>query len=206
MYSGIFLFYGPLAVILTAGRILMCNDGQTKLLPTKLGVGNRTLANKFFYLCSFMKQRIYIDTSVLGGYFDKEFETDTKLFFKRILNQEYLVHLSPISQIELLPAPQRVKDLVQDIPQNCLVMLDFSAEARELANHYISERILGKASLNDAYHIAIATINRIEVLVSWNFRHIVNLDKIRLFNAINLKFGYPVIDIRSPKELIKYED
>ena len=95
----------------------MCNDGQTKLLPTKLGVGNRTLANKFFYLCSFMKQRIYIDTSVLGGYFDKEFETDTKLFFKRILNQEYLVHLSPISQIELLPAPQRVKDLVQDIPQ-----------------------------------------------------------------------------------------
>jgi predicted nucleic acid-binding protein len=153
-----------------------------------------------------MKQRIYIDTSVLGGYFDKEFETDTKLFFNRIFNQEYQVHLSEISQIELLPAPQHVKDLVQTIPQNCLVMLEFSVEARELANNYISEKILGKASLNDAYHIAIATVNRIDVLASWNFRHIVNLDKIRLFNAINLKFGYPVIDIRAPKELIKYED
>ena len=165
------------------------------------------LAGNFsLHLFPEMKQRIYIDTSVLGGYFDKEFETDTKLFFNRIFNQEYQVHLSEISQIELLPAPQHVKDLVQAIPQNCLVMLDFSLEARELANNYISEKILGKASLNDAYHIAIATVNRIDVLVSWNFRHIVNLDKIRLFNAINLKFGYPVMDIRAPKELIKYED
>jgi len=153
-----------------------------------------------------MQQRIYIDTSVLGGYFDKEFETDTKLFFKRIEKKEVLIHLSEISQIELLPAPQHVKDLVQTIPQDCLVMLDFSKEAQELANNYISEKALGTASLNDAYHIAIATVNRIDVLASWNFRHIVNLDKIRLFNAINLKFGYPVIDIRAPKELINYED
>jgi len=153
-----------------------------------------------------MKQRIYIDTSVLGGYFDAEFETDTKLFFKGIEKKEVLVHLSEISQIELLPAPQHVKDLVQSIPQDCLVMLDFSKEAQELANNYIREKALGTASLNDAYHIAIATVNRIDVLASWNFRHIVNLDKIRLFNAINLKFGYPVIDIRAPKELIKYED
>lgn len=85
-------------------------------------------------------------------------------------------------------------------------MLDFSKEARELADKYISEKALGTASLNDAYHIAIATVNRIDVLASWNFRHIVNLDKIRLFNAINLKFRYPVIDIRAPKELIRYED
>ncbi len=83
-----------------------------------------------------MKQRIYIDTSVLGGYFDKEFETDTKLFFKRIEKKEILIHLSEISQIELLPAPQHVKDLVQTIPQDCLVMLDFSKEAQELANNY----------------------------------------------------------------------
>jgi len=153
-----------------------------------------------------MKQRIYIDTSVLGGYFDKEFETDTKLFFKRIEKKEILIHLSEISQIELLPAPQHVKGLVQTIPQDCLVMLDFSKEGQELANNYISEKALGTASLNDAYHIAIATVNRIDVLASWNFRHIVNLDKIRLFNAINLKFGYPVIDIRAPNELINYED
>ncbi|PGH39159.1 MAG: hypothetical protein CRN43_10780 [Candidatus Nephrothrix sp. EaCA] len=95
---------------------------------------------------------------------------------------------------------------MQAIPQDCLVMLDFTNEAQELANRYVSEKILGKASFNDACHMAVAAVNRIDVLVSWNFRHLVNLDKIRLFNAINLKFAYPIIDIRAPKELIKYED
>ena len=153
-----------------------------------------------------MQQRIYIDTSVFGGYYDKEFEDDTRLFFKRIINKEYKVAISQISNIELLPAPQQVRDLVKIIPLDCIVVFEFSEEAQQLANYYISEKILGNASLNDAYHIAIATVNRIDVLVSWNFKHIVNLDKIRLFNAINMKLGYPIIDIRAPKELIKYED
>lgn len=152
-----------------------------------------------------MQQRIYIDTSVLGGYYDPEFKADTRLFFRRIEDKEYLVYLSEISDLELLPAPQQVKDVVALIPPDCLIKLKFIKEAEDLAEAYIREKILGKASLNDAYHIAIATINRIDVLVSWNFKHIVNLDKIRLFNAINLKHGYPVIDIRSPKELIKYD-
>lgn len=152
-----------------------------------------------------MRQRIYIDTSVLGGYFDKEFEMDTKLFFKRIEQKDFIVHLSEISNIELLPAPQKVKDLVAKIPQECIVILEFIKEAQELAENYLDEKILGKASFNDAYHIAIATVNRIDVLTSWNFKHIVNLDKIRLFNSINIKLGYPTIDIRSPKELIRYE-
>jgi len=69
-----------------------------------------------------------------------------------------------------------------------------------LAETYIAEKTLGKASLNDAYHIAIATINRINVLVSWNFKHIVNLNKIRLFNSVNVKLGYSLIEIRCPKE------
>jgi len=153
-----------------------------------------------------MKPRIYIDTSVIGGYYDKEFETDTKLFFDGIRTRNYNVYLSEISNIELLPAPQRVKDLVKEIPSDCLIFLNFTEEAEELAEKYLAEKILGKASMNDAYHIAIATVNRIDVLVSWNFKHIVNLDKIRLFNAVNMKYGYPSIDIRTPKELIKYED
>ena len=153
-----------------------------------------------------MSLRIYIDTSVIGGYYDKEFEADTRLFFERIKNKDLIIHISQITNLELLPAPQKVKDLITEIPSECLIMLDFTEDARNLANAYIQEKILGKASLNDAYHIAIATVNRIEVLVSWNFKHIVNLDKIRLFNAVNLKSGYPVIDIRTPKELIKYEN
>ncbi len=151
-----------------------------------------------------MQHRIYIDTSVPGGYFDKDFETDTILFFERIFHKDFIVHLSEISNVELVPAPQKVKNLVARIPSDCLVMLNFTQEAQELAEIYLYEKILSKASFNDANHIAIATVNRIDVLVSWNFRHIVNLDKIRLFNSVNLKLGYPIIDIRSPKELIKY--
>ena len=60
--------------------------------------------------------------------------------------------------------------------------------------------------LDDAYHIAVATVNRLDVLVSWNFKHIVNYDKIKLFNSINLRLGYPMIEIRSPKEFVKYEN
>lgn len=153
-----------------------------------------------------MRQRIYIDTSVLGGYYDIEFENDTKLFFKRIEKKDFNVHLSEISDFELLEAPQRVRDVVNRIPKDCLFRLELTKEAEDLANQYVSEKILNESSFDDAYHIAISTVNRIDVLVSWNFKHIVNYNKILLFNAVNLKLGYPTIDIRSPKELIIYED
>lgn len=152
-----------------------------------------------------MKQKIYIDNSVLGGYFDKEFKQDTRKLFDRIKKGDFMVHLSEISELELIEAPIWVKDLKKEIPDDCLVNLELNEDAEFLAENYIKEKILGKSSMNDAYHIAIATVNRIDVLISWNFKHIVNLDKIRLFNSVNLKLGFLQIDIRSPKELIKYD-
>ncbi len=118
-----------------------------------------------------MKPRVYIDTSVVGGYFDEEFAEITKKFFERVFAGDFLVFFSEISETELY-----------------------------LAQVYIDEKILGMASYNDAYHIALATVNRLDVLVSWNFKHIVNFDKIKLFNSVNLRLGYPIIDIRSPLE------
>ena len=153
-----------------------------------------------------MRLRVYIDTSVVGGYFDEEFENDTKLFFDRIFNKDFLVYFSEISETELSLAPDFVKGLKSKIPIDCYRYLDLDAESRELAETYLKERILGKASLDDAYHIAIATVNRLDVLVSWNFKHIVNYDKIKLFNSINLRLGYPLIEIRSPKEFVSYEN
>jgi len=153
-----------------------------------------------------MKLRVYIDTSVVGGYFDDEFEDDTKAFFERIFNKEFLVHFSEVSETELSLAPNFVKELKTKIPSDCYKYLELDNESRDLAQAYLNEKILGKSSLNDAYHIAIATINRLDVLVSWNFKHIVNFDKIRLFNSINLRLSYPMIDIRSPREFIKYEN
>ena len=153
-----------------------------------------------------MKLRVYIDTSVVGGYFDDEFEDVTKLFFERIFNKDFLVYFSEISETELSLAPSFIKDLKSSIPIECYRYLELDEESRELAETYLKEKILGKASLDDAYHIAIATVNRLDVLVSWNFKHIVNYDKIKLFNSINLRLGYPMIEIRSPKEFVRYEN
>ena len=92
------------------------------------------------------------------------------------------------------------------IPDDCYRFVELNAESRELALAYINEKALGKASLNDAYHIALASVNRLDCLVSWNFKHIVNFDKIKLFNSINRRLGYPLIDIRTPLEFLKDED
>ncbi len=153
-----------------------------------------------------MKTRIYIDTSVIGGYYDNEFMVDTRLFFNRIEKKNFDIYLSEVSHAELSVAPQKVRNVLKRIPLDCLIELQFTEEAKQVADIYIKDKVLGIASLNDAYHIAIATVNRIDVVVSWNFKHIVNFNKIRLFNAVNLKLGYPAIDIRSPKELISYEN
>ena len=79
-------------------------------------------------------------------------------------------------------------------------------EAIILADTYIAEKVVGKISLEDCRHIAIATINKVDVLASWNFKHIVNLDRIKGYNSVNYRLGYPMIEIRSPKDLIHYED
>lgn len=79
-------------------------------------------------------------------------------------------------------------------------------ESIKLADTYIAEKVVGKTSLEDCRHIALATINRVDVLASWNFKHIVNLDRIKGYNSVNYKLGYPMIEIRSPKDLLHYED
>jgi predicted nucleic acid-binding protein len=150
-----------------------------------------------------MKQRIYIDTSVIGGYFDKEFEEATRQLFSRIIAKEFDVYFSEINEAELQNAPPQVKSVKELIPSDCYHYIEMADEVKALALLYISEKALGKASRNDAYHIALASVNRVDCLISWNFKHIVNYDKIKMFNAINMRFGYPLIDIRSPLEFLK---
>ncbi len=153
-----------------------------------------------------MRQRIYIDTSVIGGYFDDEFEEPTKRLFDRIANKDFDVYFSEVNETELSLAPQHIQDVKKVIPLECYHYVNLDSDSKALAETYIFDKALGKASTNDAYHIAIASVNRLDCLVSWNFKHIVNFDKIKMFNSINLKLGYPLIDIRTPLEFLKYED
>ncbi len=150
-----------------------------------------------------MKSRIYIDSSVIGGYFDDEFEVATRKLFDRIIAKDFDIYFSEVNETELSLAPLRVRELIKLIPKDCYKYLELNKEAKKLAETYVAEKALGKASMNDAYHIAIASVNRLDCLVSWNFKHIVNFDKIKLFNSINLKSGYPLIDIRTPLEFLK---
>jgi predicted nucleic acid-binding protein len=150
-----------------------------------------------------MKQRIYIDTSVIGGYYDIEFDTPSKALFERIQNKDFDVYFSEVNKAELVNAPPKVREIVNLIPKDCYHFVEINDEVETLMQQYIAKQALGKASENDAYHIALATINRIDCLVSWNFKHIVNFDKIKMFNAVNLSMGYGTIDIRSPLEFLK---
>ena len=145
---------------------------------------------------------LYIDTSVVGGYFDSEFDTDTKQLFDEIKQGKYRIIISDVTEDELLEAPEEVKKLIPSLPQHLITKIVLSEEAIQLADTYISENVVGATSRDDCFHIALATINRADVLVSWNFKHIVNIVRIRGYNAVNIKLGYPILDIRSPKEII----
>jgi predicted nucleic acid-binding protein len=150
------------------------------------------------------RQRIYIDTSIVGGFFDTEFEKETKLLFKQLENKEIIFVISEVLTSELENAPEWVKTLLDNYSDDYFEKVPLTDEARELADKYIAENVVGKTSLEDCRHIALATINKVDVLASWNFKHIVNLSRINGYNAVNLKNGYKIIEIRNPKELIDY--
>lgn len=124
-----------------------------------------------------MIKTVYIDTSVVGGYFDEE----------------------------LKYAPEKIRTLLDQIPVHHKGYIEIDEQADRLANLYINNRIVGIKSLADCRHIATATVNNIEILTSWNFKRIVNLDKIHLYNGINLQNGYRTIEIRMPREIVNYE-
>ena len=151
-----------------------------------------------------MKQRIYIDTSVVGGFFDEEFKNDTIPLFERLEKGEILFVVSDLLDLELINAPQKVRDLLHNFSTDKFNRIELTEEAIKLADTYIAEKVVGKTSLEDCRHIAMATIDKVDVLASWNFKHIVNLDKIKGYNSVNLKLGYQMIEIRSPKDLINY--
>ncbi|WP_317899936.1 PIN domain-containing protein [Aurantibacillus circumpalustris] len=153
-----------------------------------------------------MKQRIYIDTSVVGGYFDEEFKEATMSLFDRLEKKEIVFVISDLLDLELIYAPERVRQLLQNYSSDNFERVLLTEEALKLADTYVSEKVVGKTSIEDCRHIALATINRVDVLASWNFKHIVNLDRIKGYNSVNLRLGFPMIEIRSPKDLIKYGD
>jgi len=149
-----------------------------------------------------MKQRFYIDTSVWGGIFDKEFEQETTLLFDMAKKESIECLYSDITESELAKAPEKVWLFFEAFPNKQKV--EITPEVLKLAETYVNENVVGNTSFDDCVHIATATVHRADLLVSWNFKHIVNVYRIRGYNAINMKLGYPILNIHSPKEIISY--
>lgn len=153
-----------------------------------------------------MIKTVYIDTSVYGGYFDNEFDIETKPFFKSIIDNQIQIIVSEVLELELYRAPKFIVDFFEALPDKLIKKVALTNEVINLAEKYINENVVGKTSRADCQHIAFATIYKADVLVSWNFKHIVNLEKIRGYNSINFREGYQMTEIRTPKEVFNYEN
>jgi hypothetical protein len=145
--------------------------------------------------------KVYIENSVIGGYFDKEFiEPTRKLFdlfrkgvYKPVISEHVLTELND-------GAPNNVKANLETLPYEKTLV---TKEMYALTDKYMAEKIVSGNYRSDALHIAIATVLNVNLLVSWNFRHIVNYVKIKMFNSINIREGYNILEIRTPQEVIE---
>jgi predicted nucleic acid-binding protein len=149
--------------------------------------------------------RIYIDTSVVGGKFDPEFERRTNPFWDAVINGKVRVILSDLLEKELENAPVHIRNFFNQLPESQIERVAATTESDTLAEQYISAGVVGKTSLDDCQHIALATLVRADVLVSLNFKHIVNIRRIHGYNGVNMLHGYPTIEIRTPDEVINDE-
>ncbi len=147
-----------------------------------------------------MKPRVYVDTSVFGGVFDVEFKEHSEVFFSQVADNTFSVCISQITLDELKSAPTEVRTFFDSIA--IAELLPATPDSRDLARAYLETKALPSKSENDALHVAIASVAKVDFIVSWNFKHLVNINRIRLFNSLNLSRGFALIDIRTPREVI----
>ena len=147
--------------------------------------------------------RVYVDTSVVGDCLDDEFRTASIRLMQRGRKGTALLVISDTTLAELAGAPPTVRRVIEELPKSSIELIHHDEESEVLAEEYLRLEVVPRRMLADAQHIAVATIANMDVLVSWNFRHIVNLDRIRGFNAVNLRLGCPMLEIRSPLEVWK---
>ncbi len=150
------------------------------------------------------KLRIYVDTSVIGGCFDDEFKEWSNALLLDFKSDIFVPVLSVLTEAEIADAPNKVKEAFSTFRACSESLLPLNDEALELAEHYLERGIVTRKYREDALHIALATVFSVDLLVSWNFRHIVHFDKIQRFNAVNIEMGYKTIAIYSPREVTCY--
>ena len=147
----------------------------------------------------------YADTSVFGGVFDEGFDEASKAFFQQVKEKRFQLVISPIVQKEIKLAPESVRQFFDEITEYA-DFIAISEEALLLRQAYLDAGIVTEKSTADALHVALATVAKCQLIVSWNFKHIVHFQKVPLYRAINTVKGYTEINIYSPPEVINYEN
>ena len=149
--------------------------------------------------------RVYVDTSVFGGVFDEEFDLASERFFKEATAKKFVLITSELVREEISAAPPEVQRYFEKMLPYCEIV-EIQNEPLRLQAAYLNEEIVSSKYAADALHVALATVSGAKMIVSWNFKHIVNYQKIPLYNAVNTLKGYDTIEIYSPQEVIDDED
>ena len=150
-----------------------------------------------------MIQRFYFDTSVISGVFDTEFEEHSTILMEKVKLGQIKAVISEVTESEIMKAPKEIRNFYLSLPKDSIEFVEITKDAVLLADAYIRDKVVGKTSRNDCLHIGIATSGRVDILVSWNFKHIVNIYRIRGYNSVNIKLGFPALEIRSPKDIVE---
>ena len=149
---------------------------------------------------------LYLDTSVIGGCFDDEWKEATLELFRQAGLGLYRLATSVVTTREVLGAPPEVQQQFSSTFTDPAQIHELTAEAESLAQAYLAAGVVTQKYADDARHVAIATVQGLAVIVSWNFHHLVNLRREAGFNAVNLLQGWPSVRIVSPLELIHEND
>jgi hypothetical protein len=145
---------------------------------------------------------LYLDTSVIGGYFDDEWREDTRELWAQRGNGLWQFISSGLVAQEIADAPPDVRQLFEDTFDRTKDLLAMTGEIEDLALEYLKAGVVPVKFEDDAKHVATCTVHRVSHLVSWNFKHLVNVRREAGFNAVNLLQGYSPVSIVNPKELI----
>lgn len=150
--------------------------------------------------------RIYVGTSVIGGCLDPEFSTASRKLFGKFAAGEHVLVLSAVTVGELVNAPEAVRNVLGEVPPEHIERIRLTAEGERLAELYLAAGVVPQRMAADAQHIAAATLAEVDVLVSWNFKHVVNLRRIMGYNAVNLGKGLRPLEIRTPREVVNDDE
>lgn len=144
---------------------------------------------------------LYLATSTIGGYHDREWMSETRLLWEQAQAGQWRLVTSIVAEAELAYAPEEVRALFADTFGSADI-LDTNAAVEALAEAYLAAKVVPPKYADDASHVAMATVHGVRFVVSWNFKHLVNVRREDGFNEVNRLHGWDAVRIVSPRELI----